>query len=67
MSTNIIERSLVGESLEVRESAEGRRVCGIAAPFNKRFDTGDYVEEFARGAFAKSIADRGDKDRKSVV
>ncbi len=61
MSTNIIERSLVGESLEVRESAEGRRVCGIAAPFNKRFDTGDYVEEFARGAFAKSIADRGDK------
>ena len=43
---------MVGETLEVRESAEGRRVCGIAAPFNKRFDTGDYVEEFARGAFA---------------
>ena len=62
MSTNIIERSLmVDESLEVRESADGRRVCGIAAPFNKRFGTGSYVEEFARGAFAKSIADRGDK------
>ena len=61
MSANIIERSLIAESLEVRESAEGRRVCGICAPFGRDFDAGDYVEQFARGAFAKSIADRGDK------
>ena len=61
MSTDIIERSLIAETLEVRESPEGRRVCGIAAPFGRDFDAGDYVEQFARGAFHKSIAERGDK------
>ena len=61
MKTDIIERAIVGESLEVRESAEGRRVCGIAAPFNSEFDAGDYVERFAYGSFAKSIAERGDR------
>ena len=59
--SNIIERSLIAETLEVRESPEGRRVCGIAAPFGRDFDAGDYVEQFARGAFHKSIAERGDK------
>ncbi len=61
MSANIIERSLLGESLEVRESPEGRRVCGIAAPFGRDYDAGDYVEQFSRGAFAVSIRDRGDQ------
>ncbi len=61
MSNNVIERNLVAESIEVRESAEGRRVCGIAAPFGSEFDAGDYVERFAQGAFAKSITERGDK------
>ncbi len=47
MTANIIERSLLSESLEVRESPEGRRVCGIAAPFGRDYDAGDYVEQFA--------------------
>ena len=59
--SNIIERSLIAETLEVRESPEGRRVCGIAAPIGRDFAAGDYVEQFARGAFHKSIAERGDK------
>jgi HK97 family phage prohead protease len=61
MTANIIERSLLSESLEVRESPEGRRVCGIAAPFGRDYDAGDYVEQFSRGAFAVSIRDRGDQ------
>jgi len=59
--TDIIERQLIADSIEVRESAEGRRVCGLAAPFDKSFDAGDYVERFAPGAFAKSIQERGDR------
>ena len=59
--TDIIERNLIADSIEVRESAEGRRVCGVAAPFNSEFDAGDYVERFAPGAFAKSIQERGDR------
>ena len=61
MSNNIIERHLIADSIEVRESAEGRRVCGIAAPFNSEFDAGDYVEKFTPGAFTKSITERGHK------
>ena len=61
MSTDIIERSLIAETLEVRESPEGRRVCGLAAPFDRQYDAGEYVEQFARGAFHKSIVERGDK------
>ena len=59
--SDIIERNLVADSIEVRESAEGRHVCGIAAPFDSQFDAGDYVERFAPGAFAKSIQERGDR------
>ena len=59
--SDIIERNLIADSIEVRESAEGRRVCGVAAPFDSEFDAGDYVERFAPGAFAKSIQERGDR------
>ena len=61
MTNNIIERSLLSESLEVRESPAGRRVCGLAAPFDRQYDAGDYVEQISRGAFAVSIRDRGDQ------
>tara|TARA_Y100001963_G_scaffold147678_1_gene224358 strand:+ start:1013 stop:1576 length:564 start_codon:yes stop_codon:yes gene_type:complete len=61
MSQNIIERSLVADSIEVRESAEGRRISGIAAPFGETYDAGEYVERFQKGAFAKSIVERGDR------
>ena len=61
MKNDIIVRALTTESLEVRESPEGRRICGIAAPFDADYDAGDYVERFTAGAFHKSIVERGDK------
>ena len=61
MSNNIIERTITTESIEVRESPEGRRVCGIAAPFNSQYDAGDFVETFTRGAFSKTISERYEK------
>jgi len=61
MTNNIIERSLITDSIEIRESVEGRRVCGVAAPFGTDYDVGDYVERFSEGAFAVSIRDRGDQ------
>ena len=60
-NTDIIERTLSTESLEVRESPEGRRVCGIAAPFGSRYDAGDFVETFLPGAFHKTISERSDR------
>ena len=61
MTNDIIIRALAADTLEVRESPEGRRICGIAAPFGSDYDAGDYVERFAQGAFTKSIVERGDK------
>jgi len=61
MKHDIIVRALGVDTLEVRESVEGRRICGIAAPFDVDYDAGDYVERFHRGAFQKSIIERGDK------
>ena len=60
-NTDVIVRELVADTIDVRESAEGRRVCGIAAPFGSSFDAGDFVETFRRGAFSKSVAERSDK------
>ena len=61
MSQNIIERTLSTDSLEVRESPEGRRVCGIAAPFGSQFDAGEYVESFLPGSFQKTLPERADR------
>lgn len=43
--------------LEVR--ADGRLVCGIAVPFGERFDMGHAQEVFTRGAFSRTITERG--------
>lgn len=49
--------------LEVR--GDGRTVVGIAVPFDRpaeiRDTSGTYAETFRRGAFARTIADRGDR------
>ncbi len=49
--------------LELR--GDGRTVVGIAVPYDSptfiRDATGSYTEVFRRGAFAKTIAERGDK------
>jgi len=60
-NSDVIVRQLVADSIDVRESAEGRRVCGIAAPFGARFDATDFVETFLPGAFSKTIRERGQK------
>lgn len=49
--------------LEVR--GDGRTVVGIAVPFDApagiRDHSGEYVEVFRRGSFARTIAERGDR------
>lgn len=54
-------RSFASLDLEIR--ADGRTIAGIAVPFDtptriNSFD-GPYTESFARGAFARTIAERG--------
>lgn len=61
MSNNIIERTLSSDTLEIRETQEGRRVCGIAAPFGSSYDAGEFVESFLPGSFTKTISERGEK------
>lgn len=60
-NSDVIVRHIIADSIDVRDSADGRRVCGIAAPFGSEFDAGAFVETFVRGAFAKTCAERGDK------
>lgn len=60
-NADIIERTLATTAVEVRDSDEGRRVCGIAAPFGSRYDAGDFVESFLPGSFTKTIAERSDR------
>lgn len=51
--------------LEVRASGEGRTILGIVVPFERTAEVSDggpfYPEMFRQGAFAKSIAERGDR------
>jgi HK97 family phage prohead protease len=51
--------------LEVRAGGDGRTVHGIAVPFDMPTEIREfwetYTEIFDRGAFAKTIAERGDK------
>ena len=51
--------------LEVRSDGEGRTVHGIVVPYGQVARVSDggpaYKEAFRQGAFAKSIADRGDR------
>ena len=45
--------------LEIRAAGDGRTVVGCAVPFDRPTDVGGYVESFTRGAFARTIAERG--------
>jgi HK97 family phage prohead protease len=59
-----LRRAFSGD-MEVRASGDGRTVCGIAVPFDTpttiREFYDEYEESFARGAFAKTISERGDR------
>lgn len=59
-----LRRAFNGD-MEIRSGGDGRTVYGIAVPFNTPTtirEFGDtYKEEFQRGAFARTIAERGDR------
>lgn len=61
--SNVESRFIEFEGTEVREADDGRRhIVGIVVPWHGRYEMkpGTY-ERFARGAFDKAIAERGDE------
>ena len=59
-----ITRAFAGD-IEVRSDGTGRTITGIVVPFDKAARVSDggpsYEEQFKRGAFAKTIRERGDR------
>lgn len=60
-----LRRSWVAADLTIRadEGGDGRTICGIVVPFGEQARVADgfgpaYVEEFQRGAFTKTLAER---------
>ena len=49
------------DDFEVRTQAKERIVCGIVAPFDTPTFVGAYTEVFRKGAFTKTIQERGHK------
>lgn len=51
--------------LEVRASGDGRIIAGIVVPYDRTARVSDggpsYAEQFQRGAFAKTLSERGDR------
>jgi HK97 family phage prohead protease len=60
-----LSREFTGLDLQVRADAAGRTITGIVVPFDRVATVSDggpaYEESFRRGAFTKSIAERGDR------
>lgn len=60
-----MHRRAFSSELEIRSDGDGRTVTGIAVPFGTRTPIREwgqsYDEEFAKGAFARTIAERGDR------
>lgn len=54
-----ILRRAAWADLEVR--SDQRTIVGLAAPFDEPADIGPYVETIKPGAFARTIAERGDR------
>lgn len=61
--TELLRRAGSFADLEIR--SDGRTVVGLAVPFNAATEIGSpmgtYVETFRAGAFARTIAERGDR------
>ena len=59
--TETLHHAIQCGGLEIRESPsdDGRTVVGVAVPFNSPTDVGGYTESFSRGAFSRTIAERG--------
>jgi uncharacterized protein len=64
MSSATLSRAYVSD-IEVRADSDGRTVAGIVVPFGRTALVSDggapYSEGFERGAFAKTIRERGDR------
>ena len=62
--TGQITRAFAGD-LHIRADGEGRTISGIVVPFDTEARVSDggpsYLERFARGSFAKTIKERGDR------
>ena len=60
-----LAREFAGLDLSVRADSTGRTITGIVVPFDRVATVSDggpaYEESFRRGAFAKTIAERGDR------
>jgi HK97 family phage prohead protease len=58
-------RRAFSPDMEIRSGGDGRTVCGIAVPYNQRTPIREFGlsfdEEFIRGSFARTIAERGDR------
>ena len=57
MSTERLHRAFA--DLEIRAAGDGRTISGVAVPFDRPTDVGGYRESFTRGAFARTIAEKG--------
>ena len=58
---SIETRTVELEYLELREADDGHHLLGIVAPWHTTYDAGEYIEQFARTVFDKSIQERGTK------
>ena len=58
---NIETRTVGLEHLELREDEDGHHLVGIVAPWHSSYDAGDYIEQFARTVFDKSLQERGNR------
>ena len=57
MTTETLHRSFA--DVELRAAGDGRTLVGLAVPFDQPTNVGGYTESFTRGAFARTIAERG--------
>jgi len=62
--TDTLSRAFAGD-LEVRASGDGRIIGGIVVPYERTARVSDggpsYSEQFQRGAFSKTLSERGDR------
>lgn len=58
---NIENRTIEFAGLETRDEGNEHHIIGLVAPFQTRYDTGQYVETFTASTFDKSIKERGQK------
>lgn len=54
-----VESRLFPSVLEVRAGSDGRTISGLVVPFGEVFRFGSLRERFVRGAFTRTIAERG--------